>query len=53
MTDAGGVWRLDVAPGSVVVHIAAPGLPDEAVPGVPVVSGRTTELLVTLGAGPA
>lgn len=50
-TDAGGVWRLVLPPGVVVVRIDAAGLAPAEVPDVPVADGRTTELLVTVGAG--
>ncbi|MBN1337056.1 MAG: TonB-dependent receptor [Deltaproteobacteria bacterium] len=50
-TDEWGVFRIDLLPGRVEVHVEAPGLPVAAVSEVPVAAGRTTEMLVTVGAG--
>ncbi len=51
-TDAGGAWRLSLDAGEATVSVEAPGqAPVSEV--VPVVAGRTTELLVTVGPGGA
>lgn len=49
VTDAVGGWRLVLPPGTVVVQITAPGFEPAVIADVPVVSRRTTELLLTLG----
>jgi outer membrane receptor protein involved in Fe transport len=51
VTDEGGAWRLELAPGVVAVKLEVAGLQPAEIGSVPVVEGRTTELLVTVGAG--
>lgn len=50
-TDDGGAWRLVLSPGVVAVRVEADGLETATIADVPVAADKTTELLVTIGAG--